>query len=54
MNIINHAIKGKGIESIYEIEEQILNLENCKKIMFEGNQFDMITYLIYLKELDES
>ena len=22
--------------------------------MFEGNQFDMVTYLIYLKELDES
>lgn len=54
LNILNLQAKKKGVESIYQVEETILELENCKRIMFEGGQFDMITYLIYLKELDES
>ena len=51
---IQRKVHDRGVEHIYPTEKKILELGNCKEIMLQSNKFDLVSYLIYLKELDDS
>ena len=51
---IHKASTKDFIESTYSYTESLLQMERCKIILKERKQFDIISYLMYLNELDNA
>ena len=43
-----------GIEPIYTYNQPLLTIERCRNILKERKKFDMISYLMYLNNLDDA
>ena len=51
---IHKASFKDGIEPIYTYKQSLLDMEKCKQVLKERKEFDMISYCMYLKDLDDA